>query len=863
MNCSVRSNPSVTSRCVSLLLLLSTDVCSTGDGIPHSKVQGEMVTTINFVCNASAPVDSKPTLLDPEAFTPKDTSLIDKCSLVLDWQTPYACGPTETPCVAEDTSGNSYDLSSLIRRDSNWLVRTTDFVGDTIYQLNVCRSLVPIASDRDNVVAATACNGAPNSGCVLTRAPHQPGNPSTAALWKGRSLGKAASPQWDVANNHLVVVYKTAADPAVCSNGESTTVIEFGCPLTPAKGSPQLVSEDSVNCKYKFVWFTSAACPVRSTAGGANSSGWPFGQPTTEADPDAPIECTVTDPTTQDHYDLSYLSNARRNWVADDEREGGKYIYEMNVCAPLVGGSNECEGGVGSCQINAGDEGHKSLGVSSAPLIDENGQLYLNFSGGTACIWGGNGNNRSTRVDMQCPRDQNGDILPGVLGHPTFIEEDENCGYHFEWATSFACPVVPSHQKDCKVVDLIGGDEYDFTALQKPEESAGYTYSVVIGKGGGGAPQDLSFNICGNVTCGGSDAGACIGGVSLGNSNRAPYFDNGAKYLQYEIASLSSPQASGLKGIGLNCKSGSKFSTRIEFACDPEMKDGAAPAFTLIEASGCSAIVSLATLEACEQPKNLVECITTDKDTGYTYDLSSLGRTGTNWIALDGREGNKYEYEINVCRSLAHVPNNHKGCVGFAACQVSRKDGFAEKGLGVSDVASYNNAHRSDHLLVFARTLVASSSSSCLPLPPSTSTSLEWCPWCLFGGFSRRHPCSADFSCNLTFAQQYDVTLTTLHHLAPPYRSQPRPRSTRMLMAARRWSFGTLAVSCAATRPGQPGSFSRAVPGQARQCTSRKQARASTSLPGRPAQRAPSARHQAPTLAPPQIAAVPPTVRPG
>jgi hypothetical protein len=60
---------------------------------------------------------------------------------------------------------------------------------------------------------------------------------------------------------------------------------------------------------------------------------------------------------TSHRYDLSPLRNSKRNWIADDEREGGKYEYEMNVCASLVEGSTLCEEGTGACQKNTGSEG--------------------------------------------------------------------------------------------------------------------------------------------------------------------------------------------------------------------------------------------------------------------------------------------------------------------------------------------------------------------------------------------------------------------------------------------------------------------------------------------------------------------------
>jgi insulin-like growth factor 2 receptor len=619
---------------------------------------GKQRTVIDFVCNETAAMDSKPTMIDPSVFASKDKSEVDACALYLDWQTPFACPPQETPCVTEDEGGAQYDLSTLIKRDGNWQVPAIRGESERKYELNVCRSLVPIAGRTASCQAAT-------SVCGLSTDP--------GGSTDGQRLATATTPRWDSIQKAVVIESKVS--DSNCPSGETSTVIVFQCNPNGGIGKPRMTLEDATNCRYNFIFISSAACKVGSSSETGGVGGTAL-----------EIECTATDPKTLDRYDLSYLRNARYNWVADDEREVGKYDYEMNVCADLVPGSTECDDGVGACQLIPGKEGHKSLGLPSGPQVDENGQLYLEYSGGDPCVWGGNGNNRSTRIDFHCPTDETGNVLPGVLGKPTFIEEDENCGYHFEWSTSFACKIVPSRQKDCKVTDLLGGSEYDFYPLQHDEAGA---YSA--GK--------FIFNVCGNVTCGDGVAGACYNSgssaIPLGSSNRSPYFDEGSLYLAYKGTTVDAEMASDLKDAGLSCPAGQNWESRVELVCDPKQPYDADPNITVVEIGVCNVVLRVATLLACESPSNLVECMATDYDSGATYDLSSLGRTGTNWIALDGREQNKYEYEINICRSLAHVPNNHKGCSGFGACQVSRKadssGGFAEKGLGVPTPPTVNN----------------------------------------------------------------------------------------------------------------------------------------------------------------------------
>eukprot|EP00730_Choanoeca_flexa_P014848 TRINITY_DN663_c0_g1_i2.p1 TRINITY_DN663_c0_g1~~TRINITY_DN663_c0_g1_i2.p1 ORF type:complete len:106 (+),score=25.08 TRINITY_DN663_c0_g1_i2:3-320(+) len=66
-------------------------------------------------------------------------------------------------------------------------------------------------------------------------------------------------------------------------------------------------------------------------------------------------------------------------------------------------------------------------------------------------------------------------------------------------------------------------------------------------------------------------------------------------------------------------------------------------------------------------PSNESRCVFVDTDTGDVYDLSPLIRTSSNYKAIDAREGNKYEYDINVCRPLVDdgsLPTECKNQVG-------------------------------------------------------------------------------------------------------------------------------------------------------------------------------------------------------
>ena len=73
-----------------------------------------------------------------------------------------------------------------------------------------------------------------------------------------------------------------------------------------------------------------------------------------------------------------------------------------------------------------------------------------------------------------------------VAGKPVFIREDDKCGYHFEWATSLACPVV-TNEMNCELYNA--NSHYDLRALTLDNSN----YEVRSGT------DIYVFNVCGPV----------------------------------------------------------------------------------------------------------------------------------------------------------------------------------------------------------------------------------------------------------------------------------------------------------------------------------------------------------------------------
>ncbi len=84
-------------------------------------------------------------------------------------------------------------------------------------------------------------------------------------------------------------------------------------------------------------------------------------------------------------------------------------------------------------------------------------------------------------------------------------------------------------------------------------------------------------------------------------------------------------------------------------------------------------------------------CTVRDPVSGAIYDLSPLSSSTSNWVASDSRDGNRYEYQLNVCRSLVRVPGQ-PDCFGAAACQVARTSNTThENKLGMADSPQIQN----------------------------------------------------------------------------------------------------------------------------------------------------------------------------
>lgn len=646
-------------------------------GAPHASGEA-METVIEFVCNRSVAGLSLPKMVDPSAFVPSvGNTGVDPCRLLLEWHTPFACGPIEVPCVAESPSGLQFDLSTLTKTlpaDPSWTLNATA-TADTAaaaIDFNVCRSL-PQRKD-------LGCSpGA--AGCVTDSA----GGPALG--W-----GLPVSPEWDDGCNTPVM-------QMIDEDGACQAFVEFVCPSSAVKtlGQPELVElvdssgaaptcangAAAPRCAYQVRWETSPACGTAATPGTLPTV------PTTPSVGPAAVDCLATDPRTGETYDLSYLRNAKRNWIVGVEGGG---TYQLNVCRSLVPGpaNVDCGSAYGACKV-----GSPSIGFgeqTGPPQVGVDGSLVIKYVGGVPCDAGDREMvERSARLELTCPRDGDGNPIAGVFGNP-ILRSETKCTVLWAWETSFACAAQQFEQGGCKLTDLVSGDSFDLSRFR------GRTFNVSDTTPDTSEPVQFQVAICSNTTaCGGANkSGACLHAtppVNLGMANSELVFDAGELRLKYTGGDMGAPTAQ------LDCTNRT-WQTVVDFVCDKDVT-GDDLQVSLVEtgivregSAGdagmpglqppeyCQLKFAVATELACAEPRSMVECVAVADD-GETYDLSELAKHDGNWVVVDEREGGKYAYELNVCRAVNYVKENHGGCAGYGACQVSR-DGsvFAPKGLG-------------------------------------------------------------------------------------------------------------------------------------------------------------------------------------
>jgi len=220
------------------------------------------------------------------------------------------------------------------------------------------------------------------------------------------------------------------------------------------------------------------------------------------------------------------------------------------------------------------------------------------------------------------------------------------------------------------VRDPTSGLTFDMTPLSNKD----YTFNSTSG-------GSYTVHVCGpaNNTCGSSVGGcATVNGVrqsiGLANSN-----------LTYSDLSLSLTLSNGA-----NCGGGGQRSTIMQFVCNPTAGVGQ-PVF--VSDDGCTIVARWETNSACTT-REQIPCVFTDPSSGFTYDLSGLAESDSNFYATDNssRPLPSTLYAVSVCHSLLPGALTQSCNSSAGVCRVNEVAGGAVNFGSVSSLKVINGA---------------------------------------------------------------------------------------------------------------------------------------------------------------------------
>ncbi|KAI5090811.1 cation-independent mannose-6-phosphate receptor precursor [Silurus meridionalis] len=532
------------------------------------------------------------------------------CTYLFEWHTTLACPPFKTiSCSYNDGSGHSYDLSSLARHSSNWVILPQTGNKDQRYYINVCKSLVP----------QSGLWGCPSSAAACQKTND-----------KYVSLGEAQSePQWE--ENALVLKY---TDGTTCPAGDRkrSTIIRFKCDRNKVDSKPTLITalED---CVYTFVWFTTAACPLNSTEHG---------------------DCKVTNPLTGHLFDLNSLTQDGGYTVyhSVDVRK----MYRLNVCGPIKNTGCASEAGMCIKDANSAVNG----GMPSKKLVYKDQVVELTYEGGDVCAANPSLKHKSI-ISFICKSEGSG------TSKPVLVDSDMNtCTHFFSWHT----PLVCEEQVRCSVwnktnlIDLsplIHLSGYYTATDEDTEETAD--------KNKEDTSRVFYINICQplnpipGVKCP-PGAAVCMDPpqgdpIDIGRATSSPTYNK-----DQDIGRATSSPTYNKDQVEIDFTSKTpcaadpsvNYTSRIIFTCQKDTDLGSPE---MIHQLDCTYVFEWLTPLVCPETVSVQGCKLKVSQLQYTFDLSRLSGD----VQVPASSGT---YKMNVCGSVTD-----KACSRSAVCLVS------------------------------------------------------------------------------------------------------------------------------------------------------------------------------------------------
>ncbi|GAB1599449.1 cation-independent mannose-6-phosphate receptor-like [Argonauta hians] len=510
------------------------------------------------------------------------------CSYFFEWSTPHACldHPLQQKCSTV-YNNKLFDLSSLIYTSENWVAMNGHKYNDgALVIINVCHDIIP--GDK-----ASNCP-TDSSICLKTLR----GNT--------KSLGRyQQEPVFNPVTRTLQLNY---TDGDQCENGHIFTVITFFCAPGITDSPPVLVTKSPNDCSYYVEWHTAAACVLTKKTG---------------------ADCQVEDETSGISFNLNPLRKLKDSY----EIKNGKYSYFLNVCDNVHSDSCKVESQAGVCQTDNTQDVSKNAGHGNSALIYENGMLKLIYQNGDAY------NSkpptpRSSVITFVCD-------TKASPGRPEFIEET-NSTYWFLWYTKFACVASPV---ECTFTDENTHQQYDLSSLSQTSDNW-----IISGKN---SSQKFYINVCRPLNH------IPVGkGCDFHSSVCSTKFVNGKEELEHENLgeAVRGPvkrgdnlilQYTSNKACWNSENKLTNYSTTIHFQC---VKETTVRGPTLLDViSKCEYVFLWRTSAACVETSTeskQEKCTVKDPNTGYTYNLQPLIRTGSGTYLV---ESQTHKFYINIC----------------------------------------------------------------------------------------------------------------------------------------------------------------------------------------------------------------------
>ena len=353
---------------------------------------------------------------------------------------------------------------------------------------------------------------------------------------------------------------------------------------------PMLMAREE--CVHTLEWLTPEACPVQV--------------PTSHS-------CTVREPTYSHMFNLTQLHNEREDNIIKTDNK----TFYFNLCGDLRQ----------PCPQN-------TICLSSAVNLTYKTDLRMELSSDTKCDI-----NRNYTVDIMflCHHD-----IP--IGIPEVLQSSGDlCHFSWQWRTQLACP--PHEVIPCSVETPDG--EVDLSILSLPDDN----YMQEVASGG-----RVVINVCRSIVHSKSTScpyhsAACFINTSkgqvihenLGEVQGGLKIDpsDGQVFLEYKLGSIcpDNPNKTHIETI-------------IYFKCAGDVTDSEPQ---LVDSSNCRWIFEWKHAAACPVRRTVhTGCRVTNPNSGFTYDLSSLQRTNTNYLWAGTYRHLKGNFQFNICGGLTN-----------------------------------------------------------------------------------------------------------------------------------------------------------------------------------------------------------------